>query len=681
MAAKPTYTDLEKTVGELKKELAGHKSIEKLLWQKQDELFKVFDSLEAIVYVADMQTYEILFANRYTEKLFGRITGKTCWQVLQADMSGPCPFCPNNRLLTPDGKAEEVIVSEMQNTINGRWYSVRDRAIDWFDGRVVHLQIGVDISDSKNAEAALQASEEKFRTVADFTYDWEYWINEKGGFNYISPSFTRLTGYSVAELEKDPSLLIELIHPDNKQCFAEHLHEELDSEKVCHLEFCIINRAGDERWISHYCQPVYNDAGKFKGRRASNRDITERIMAQKDIKLNELRQATLLNLYEMQNLPVADVCKFVLEASLPLTASAIGFLGLISEDECRMTILSWSKSVMNQCKVHRKPITFDVQKAGIWGEAVRTRQPVIINDYEASPLKRGVPAGHVAIDRFMAIPLFDHEKIVAVAAVGNKRQEYDKKDIRQLQLLVEGMWQIIKRRQAEEELVTQADMIKKFTNSVSHDLKNPAMAIHGLAKILKRKYREMDSGKLEDFLDQIEKSAAQVVSLSEDINIYISTREAPLRLQDLAIKEHIWKTIRDEFAPRLREKNITWVETDVDIPIIRADQNSLLRVFRNLVDNALKYGGSGLSEISLGYEASETHHILSVKNDGAPIPPDETKSIFEIFKRRGGEGTQPGTGLGLATVKEIAKNHKGDSWVISNAEDKTTFYISIAQNI
>ena len=130
MTADPSYSELQDKIKLLETELAGHKSIEKLLWEKQDQLFKVLDSLDAIVYVADMQSYEILFANRHAEKLFGHITGKTCWQVLQADMKGPCPFCPNRNLITPDGEIEEVIASEMQNTINGRWFSIRDRAIE-----------------------------------------------------------------------------------------------------------------------------------------------------------------------------------------------------------------------------------------------------------------------------------------------------------------------------------------------------------------------------------------------------------------------------------------------------------------------------------------------------------------------------------------------------------------------
>jgi len=681
MTAKPSYNQLEEKVKALEQELSGHHDIEKMLWEKQDQLFKVLDSLDAIVYVADMESYEILFVNRYAEKLFGNITGKICWQVLQSNMAGPCPFCKNSEIVSSDGKPEDIILWEIQNTITGKWYSIRDRAINWLDGRVVHLQIAIDISDRKKAEDALQASEEKFRTVADFTYDWEYWINEKGSFNYISPSCERVTGYSAKEFEENPALLLNIIHPDDRTHLGKHLDEELDTSKVCYLNFRVITRTGEERWISHYCQPVYGHEKKFLGRRASNRDITVQKKAQEDIKLNETRRTALLKLYEMQTLPIKEVCNFVLEASQSLTGSDIGFMGFLNEDESQMTIHAWSKSVMAQCKIHEKPIVFSIAEAGVWGEAVRQRQPIIINDYGSTSVqKKGVPAGHVEIIRFMAVPLFDEEKIVAVTAVGNKSQDYDEQDIKQLQLLIEGMWQIVKRRQAEDELIKQAEMIKHFTNKVVHDLKNPAISIFGLARILERKYERLPQEKLKNFIEQIVNSSAQIVSLTEDINAYISTRESPLHFVDLNLRE-IWGIIKEEFLPRLKKKEIMWVEPDIDIPAIIADRNAVLRVYRNLVDNALKYGGSKLTEITMGYVPSDMHHILSVQNNGEVIPPEEIDAIFKLFKRQAGEEVIGGTGLGLAIVKEIARNHKGDSWVESGGASKTTFFISIAQNL
>jgi len=680
MTAKPSYRQLEERVAALEMELTDLRDSEKLMAEKQDQLYKILDSLDAIVYVSDIQTYEILYANKYAEKLFGNIIGKTCWQVLQADMTGPCPFCKNSELLTSNGKAQEVVLWEIENFKTGNWYSVRDRAIDWFDGRVVHLQIAVDITNRKKAEAALQASEVKFRTVADFTYDWEYWLNEEGVFNYMSPSCERITGHGVDAFMENPALLLDIIHPDDKEFFREHLKRELSTQKICHLDFRILDREGDVRWVSHYCQPVYDRARKLLGRRASNRDITVQRKAQENIELNQMRQATLLKLYEMQAQPVNELYDYVLDASLPLTLSDIGFLGFVSQDESQMTIHAWSKGVMEQCLVHNKPLVFNVAESGIWGEAIRQKRPVIINDYAASELKKGFPDGHVEISRFMAVPLIDDGKIVAMAAVGNKKNQYAEQDVKQLQLLIEGMWQIIRRRRTEEKFVRQAEMIKHFTNKVSHDLKNPAIAVHGLARLIERKFGRLEEKKLESYIKQIVNSSGQIVSLSEDINAYISTREMRLHYSDIKLKE-IWQVIREEFSSQLRKREVSWLEPETDLPPIRADKQTLLRVYRNLVDNALKYGGRGLTEIGMGYEATDMHHVLSVHNNGEPIPADEAENIFKLFERKTNDSFTSGTGLGLAIVKEIAAHHKGDSWVDTGDGTRTTFYISIARDL
>ncbi|MBT7712948.1 MAG: PAS domain-containing protein, partial [Deltaproteobacteria bacterium] len=138
-------------------------------------------------------------------------------------------------------------------------------------------------------EQELRASEEKFRVISDFTYDWEYWINPQGNFNYISPSCKRITGYSMEEFEENPELLLKITSPADKSLLANHLEEELSSEKVYHLDFRVTSKAGEERWISHFCQPAYNSNREFVGRRASNRDITNRVKISHKLAKSESR--------------------------------------------------------------------------------------------------------------------------------------------------------------------------------------------------------------------------------------------------------------------------------------------------------------------------------------------------------------------------------------------------------
>ncbi|MBI5592209.1 MAG: PAS domain S-box protein [Deltaproteobacteria bacterium] len=138
------------------------------------------------------------------------------------------------------------------------------------------------ITDRKQAEEALQKSEERYRTVADFTYDWEYWMSPDRRFIYCSPACERITGYRAGEFEKNPDLLKTIIHPDDRDQFVHHMGVISPGPESYEQEVRIFSRSGEERWIAHVCRIVRGRDGTFLGRRASNRDITERKQAEKE---------------------------------------------------------------------------------------------------------------------------------------------------------------------------------------------------------------------------------------------------------------------------------------------------------------------------------------------------------------------------------------------------------------
>ncbi|HMK45721.1 MAG TPA: PAS domain S-box protein, partial [Methanocella sp.] len=143
-----------------------------------------------------------------------------------------------------------------------------------------------DISERKQAEEALRRSEEKYRVVADNTYDWEFWLGPDKKFIYISPSCHRITGYTASEFIADPILYINIVHPADQKLFRDHYNEAYTNEITItgELEFRIVRRDGGVRWIHHLCQPVFDMQGRYLGARGSNRDSTERKNAENELK-------------------------------------------------------------------------------------------------------------------------------------------------------------------------------------------------------------------------------------------------------------------------------------------------------------------------------------------------------------------------------------------------------------
>ncbi|MBN2312447.1 MAG: response regulator [Sedimentisphaerales bacterium] len=179
----------------------------------------------------------------------------------------------------------------------------------------------------------------------------------------------------------------------------------------------------------------------------------ERKQAVEALLLEQSRLEALLQLGQMTTASMQEITDFALEAAVRLTGSKIGYLAFTNEDETILTMHSWSKTAMEQCAVIDKPIVYPVETTGLWGEAVRQRKPVITNDYSTpDALKKGYPEGHVKITRHMNIPVFDGDRIVAVAGVGNKVEPYVDSDVQQLRLLMQGMWRLIQRKQAEQAL-------------------------------------------------------------------------------------------------------------------------------------------------------------------------------------------------------------------------------------
>ena len=143
-------------------------------------------------------------------------------------------------------------------------------------------QLRQEIESRRQTEQRLFEAEMRYRTVAEFTYDWEYWKSPEGILLYCSPSCERITGYTPLELTLSPDPLVQMIHPEDQDNWKQHEREAMTEPAPRSIVFRIQRKDGGLRWIEHFCQPVTGSQGQFLGLRASNRDVTERRQAEMD---------------------------------------------------------------------------------------------------------------------------------------------------------------------------------------------------------------------------------------------------------------------------------------------------------------------------------------------------------------------------------------------------------------
>lgn len=350
-----------------------------------------------------------------------------------------------------------------------------------------------EISQLKGYEEALKESERKFRTVADFTYDWEYWTDPAGNYIYMSPSCERITGFSAQEFMQDPSLLLTITHPDDRHRVKEHLGNDLKSDDEFHMDFRIISRSGELRWLAHSCQAVYDTDGKHLGRRESNRDITDRKRTEEELKqhsqaltiLNKLLGLSLKNV-SLQNILDQFIDYITSFPWLGLEPSGAVFL---VEEESEVLVLKAYKKVPQGLITTCSRVSFG---KCLCGQAAETRTVIFadhINSRHENMYPNIRPHGHYCVP-----VLSVNGSVLGVFVVFlDKGCKWDGKVEETLTAGASVVASIIERKRAEEELRHAHAKLEQRVRERTTELEETNVAL----KVLLKK-REQDKRQLEE---------------------------------------------------------------------------------------------------------------------------------------------------------------------------------------
>jgi PAS domain S-box-containing protein len=406
VSAIPENQDSSKYKMVVCEDITERKRVEADLEDAHQRLLTVFHSMDSIVYIADMKTYEILFLNRYAQNIYGNIVGEKCWQTLYKAKTGPCEFCSNDKLLDAAGQPTGMYHWENYDTKTGRWYECHDNAMPWIDRRMVRLEIALDITDRKRAEEAIKESEEKFRTLFEESLNPILVADENERF--IDANKAAL---EFIECDREELLKRSVWHfaPPGKLNFMKQDHSPFMSRRIVETEF-VVN--GTIKTLMLNVVPI-----KIKGTTALygiGQDITESKQNEKIIKDSLREKETLLkevhhrvknnmqvisSLLNLQIMRSKDeqVKKALMDCQgrISSMASAHEMLYMsnsLSFIDCREYISKLAKNILQsyqtdlrrfKLKVAAKDVTLRIQQASTLG--------LIINELLSNALKYGFP--------------------------------------------------------------------------------------------------------------------------------------------------------------------------------------------------------------------------------------------------------------------------------------------------
>ncbi|MES9828729.1 MAG: PAS domain S-box protein [Candidatus Thiodiazotropha sp.] len=347
-----------------------------------------------------------------------------------------------------------------------RWMWERGAQVESKDDTLLLEGFISDITDRKQVESALQASEDYQRLIMNSTAEGIFSLDEHGLCSSVNQAALAQLGYgSDRELIDQPiHQLIHHLHADgsdypNEQC---PIYKSFNRGEQIHVDSEVFWRKDGTSFPAEYWSYPLIKQGKIRGAVVTFIDITER-------KFNEEVMDSRVKLHEYeQGHTVNELLVFALDVACEKTHSKIGFYHFLEDDQKTLSLQAWSSETTESfCQAAGEGLHYDIDDAGVWADAVRERHPVIHNDYASLPHRRGLPEGHAEVTCELCVPVFRGDKIVAIMGVGNRaRHNYNRHDVEKVSRIAELAWDIVENKRIEDQLEQNHQQLSTILDTV-----------------------------------------------------------------------------------------------------------------------------------------------------------------------------------------------------------------------
>ena len=317
----------------------------------------------------------------------------------------------------------------------------------------------------ENSIQERKAHSEKYLSILQKSLDIVFWSATYPELKllYISPSAEEIFMLNPQELINKSKLWYQHVHPDDVH-IVETAAKQLELIGEVSVEYRILRSDGSICWVRDSSEVAYDEHHIPLCVEGVIIDISQHKKAEEELCLREERLKSLISILQYRTDSVQGFLDHALNKVIQLTQSKIGYIYHYNEQRKEFTLNTWSKDVMKECTVSNPQTIYKLEKTGIWGEAVRQRKAIIVNDFQATnPLKKGYPQGHVELYKYMTIPVLKNGEIVAVVGVANKESDYNENDMLQLTLLMDSVWNVVEQRETEEVLKQTEEYIQAYS--------------------------------------------------------------------------------------------------------------------------------------------------------------------------------------------------------------------------
>ncbi len=578
----------------------------------------------------------------------GAIPG-TAWTII-AKVDKTEIYKPLYDRLFATGLAIAVILIASMLGISGIWWRYNSKVLER------------DIEARRRSEAVLRESEEKFHLLADFTHDWDYWIDNDRRFVYSSPSCEQLTGYTAEEFVNNPELLIDIVHKEDRERLVSHINDYHASDELSQAEFRIMHKDGSVRWIDHVCKPIFNSVSINIGRRASNRDITERKNSEALLQRERELYIDLVNtqpagIYRLRVFPKevrsgSGNPHYVIEM---VNKRFYEILGIEKE------IFKINPGIINEM-IHPE------DKDGFMAKRIESNTNLITFSWEGRMnTNEGIKWVH-----YESIPRpVENGDVLWTGVI------YD---------ITERRLQDEERRKIEESLqqTQKLESLGVLAGGIAHDFNNILTAILGNAELALMDLSELSPARPR--LESINKASLRAADLCRQMLAYSGKGRFVIKAVDLS---EIVEEMSRMLEVSVSKMAILNFKLGRGLPSIHADVSQIQQIVMNLIINASEaigensgaiYIETGLMECDSEYlskaqmsgQLKEGYYIyLEVADTGCGMSKDTLSRIFDPFFST----KFTGRGLGLSAVQGIVRGHKGAMKIYSEPGKGSTFKV------